>query len=108
MSSAPAMIEILYFDGCPNHHGLEEHIRALCAGLGTDMPVVSRRVETDDHATAEQFLGSPTVRVNGVDVDPTAAGRRAYGLTCRVYSIDGRMQGTPPDAWIVAAIAAVS
>jgi hypothetical protein len=100
------MIEILFFDGCPNHHGLEQRIRALCADLGTDMPIVARRIDTDDQANAERFLGSPTVRVNGVDVDPTAADRHGYGLTCRVYPNADRMQGTPPDGWIVAAIAA--
>jgi hypothetical protein len=102
------MIEILYFDGCPNYQGLEDHIRALCAGLGIDMPVVSRRIDTDDQADAELFLGSPTVRVNGVDVDPTAADRHAYGLICRAYPNADQIQGTPPDGWIVAAIAAAT
>lgn len=101
------MIEILYFEGCPNYGGLEQHIRALCTGLGTDTPIVSRRIDTDDQAHDERFLGSPTVRVNGVDVDPTAVARNSYGLACRLYRHADRVQGTPPDGWIVAAITAI-
>ena len=38
---------------------------------------------SDEQAQHERFLGSPTVRVGGVDVDPDAEGRLDYGLTCR-------------------------
>lgn len=98
------MIEILYFDGCPNHPGLADRIRALIANATVDMPIVQRRIDSDDQAVNERFLGSPTVRVNGLDVDPAAAGRHDYGLTCRVYVTEDGLRGTPPDAWITAAL----
>ena len=96
------MIEILYCDGCPHHGGLETRIKSLLIELGMDAPVVTRRIESDDQAAAENFLGSPTLRVNGLDVDPTAPTGRSSGLTCRLYLTDDGLRGTPPDAWIIA------
>ncbi|MFI5489143.1 DF family (seleno)protein [Micromonospora echinaurantiaca] len=98
------MIEILYFDGCPNHEGLDTRIRSLLAAAGIEETIVHRRIESDEHAQAERFLGSPTVLVNGVDVDPGATSRQAYGLTCRVYATDDGLRGTPPDEWIISMV----
>ena len=98
------MIEILYFDGCPNHDGLEEHLRAMLAETGEAVPITSRRIESAEQAEQECFLGSPTIRVNGVDVDPAASDRDAYGLMCRVYATDDGLRGTPPDNWVLDAL----
>ncbi|MFU8850446.1 hypothetical protein ACNAW0_05620 [Micromonospora sp. SL1-18] len=98
------MIEILYFDGCPNHEGLEGRIRSLLAAVDIEETIIHRRIESEEEARVERFLGSPTVRVNGVDVDPDAASRTAYGLMCRVYATDDGLRGTPPHEWIVQAL----
>ena len=50
------------------------------------------------------FLGSPTVRVNGRDVDPDAGSRIGYGVQCRLYRTPGGVTGTPADAWILVAL----
>ena len=48
-----------------------------------DQPQLVARVIADpDAAQRERFLGSPTIRVNGRDVDPSADRRRDYGLCC--------------------------
>ena len=52
----------------------------------------------------EGFLGSPSVRINGVDVDPTAAGRTDFGLKCRVYRSDEGHSPLPPEHWIRTAL----
>jgi hypothetical protein len=63
-------VELLYFDGCPSHERLLPRLRELVAEAGPDGQVELRRVETIDEAERERFLGSPTVRVDGRDVDP--------------------------------------
>lgn len=63
-----------------------------------------RRVETPEEAEGEHFLGSPTVRVDGDDVDPTANGREEFGLECRLYHTEEGLVGTPPEEWIRAAL----
>jgi hypothetical protein len=102
------MIEILYVDGCPNHDGLEARIRTLVDRLGYDAAITVRRITSDAHAEEEHFLGSPTVRVNGRDVEPDTELRHAYGLTCRVYRTDEGLRGSPPDAWIATALQALT
>jgi len=101
-------VEVLYFDGCPNHHALVPRLRALLAQAGHGDVVSLRRVETAEDAEHARFLGSPTVRVDGRDVDPTAAERDDYGLKCRLYATDDGLRGMPPDAWILDALAAAN
>ncbi len=95
-------VEILYFDGCPSHEALLPRARALAAQHGAEVEL--RRVETPEAALAERFLGSPTVRVDGEDVDPGALGRGDFGLTCRVYHTEEGHSPVPPDQWIVDAL----
>ncbi|MGI8557177.1 MAG: DF family (seleno)protein [Solirubrobacteraceae bacterium] len=98
-------VEILYFDGCPSFAELLPRVREIVIESGGDAGEIElRAVETVEAADAARFLGSPTVRVNGLDVDPTAAGREDFGLKCRIYRSDEGQAPTPPDAWIRAAI----
>lgn len=64
-----------------------------------------RRIETVEDAERECFLGSPTLRIDGRDVDPGAGDRDDYGMKCRLYASEHGMSGTPPDTWILAALA---
>lgn len=95
-------MEILYFDGCPSHEALLPRVRALAAQHGAEVEL--RRVETPEAALAERFLGSPSVRVDGEDIEPGTAQRSGFGLTCRVYSTDEGRVPLPPDEWIVDAL----
>ena len=102
MAHVTKTIELLYFDGCPSHERLLPLVERVAAEAGA--VVVPRRVETPEAAEAERFLGSPTVRVDGVDVDPGAADRDDFGLKCRIYRADGQQSPTPPERWIRAAL----
>jgi len=98
-------IELLYFDGCPNHEAFLPRLRELLARAGVDAPVLQRRVESDDAAQEQRFLGSPTLRVDGVDVDPSAGKRADYGLKCRLFSTADGLRGVPADEWVLDALA---
>ncbi|MCW3819342.1 hypothetical protein ONA91_33360 [Micromonospora sp. DR5-3] len=98
------MIEVWYFDGCPSHEVFMPHLRALLDAAGVDERIHERAVETDVDAQAHRFLGSPTLRIDGVDIDPTAGQRTDYGLQCRLYPAPDGVRGTPPDEWILAAL----
>lgn len=97
-------IELLYFDGCPSYEALLPRLRELLAQAGVDAPVQQRRVESDRDARRERFLGSPTLRVDGVDVDPGARERTDYGLKCRLYRSDKGLCGTPSDGTVLDAL----
>jgi hypothetical protein len=63
-------------------------------GLDPDSIEV-REIDTESAARQGQFVGSPTIRVNGVDVQPPVDGAPT-GLTCRVYRRrDGRVSPLP-------------
>ena len=96
-------VEILYFDGCPGHQRAMPLVRMLASEAGAEVEL--RSVETPEAAETERFLGSPTVRVNGRDVEPGAEDRSDYGLKCRIYRSEESAQSTvPAERWIRAAL----
>jgi mercuric ion transport protein len=82
-------VEVLYFEGCPNHAPTVKRVREelQCQGL----PKVIREVEVRTQAEAEalSFIGSPSVRINGLDIEQEARDLTNYGMSCRTY-----MEGT--------------
>ncbi len=97
-------IELWYFDGCPSHEAFVPRLRELLDRAGVDAPVQQRRVQSDEEAQHERFLGSPTLRVDGVDVDPGAGEQTDFGLRCRLYPTADGLRGAPPDEWVLAAL----
>jgi Alkylmercury lyase len=104
-SSPPRTVEILYFDGCPNHAALESRLDGLLnrAGVATELEL--HRIDSEAEARRLRFLGSPTVRVDGRDVEPDAERREDYGLKCRLYrTAHGALVGQPSDELLLAAL----
>ena len=97
-------VEVLVFEGCPNVELALQRARAALVSTRTEADVRVVRVEDDTSAKRQRFLGSPTIRVDGVDVEPSARERTDFGMQCRVYAVDGRLDGAPPVAWIEAAL----
>jgi hypothetical protein len=88
-------IEFLYWDGCPSHPEAEELLRDVLRARGLDAEIHRREVTSHEQAVTERFPGSPTIRVDGRDVDPDGAGARP-ALTCRIYHLpDGRVSPVP-------------
>jgi hypothetical protein len=98
-------VELLYWNGCPSHPRALSELRQGMAALGLDPEtVLVRAVDTDELARTERFVGSPTIRVDGVDVVQPPE-EEPYGLTCRVYyARDGRIVPVPDPADIGAAL----
>lgn len=99
------LAEILYFAGCPSYERLLPTVQRLAERAGAELHL--RRIETPEEAERERFLGSPTVRVDGRDIEPGASERTDYGLKCRLYR--PRALGPapiPPEEWIRAALEA--
>jgi hypothetical protein len=97
-------VEVLYSDGCPSQEPLMPRLRELLAETGVDAPVELKHVESVEAAERERFLGSPTLRVNGRDVDPAAGERTDFGLKCRLYPSADGLCGTVPDEFVVEAL----
>ena len=97
-------VELLFWDGCPSHPQALADLRAAMEELGLDPEtVLVREVDTDQRAERERFVGSPTIRIDGEDVEPP--GDEPAGLTCRVYRLaDGRVSPVPDPATVRAAL----
>ena len=94
-------VELLFWDGCPSHPKALADLRAAMADVGLDPDtVLVREVDTDERAGRERFVGSPTIRIDGEEIDPPPGGE-PVGLTCRVYRLrDGRISPTPDPATV--------
>jgi hypothetical protein len=97
-------VEILYLGGCPNHHPAAALVERLSRELGIEPEL--RLVEVPDQDAAQQlhFLGSPTIRVGGVDVDPRTEERSHYALSCRVFCSEAGVMRQPDERWVRAAL----
>lgn len=101
-------VEILYFEGCPNHEPARALVEQVATQLGVQ-PQVNLVVVPDAEAAARlRFLGSPTVRVDGRDVEPGAEARDAFVLSCRVYRSERGLSGQPEEGWIREALVAAT
>jgi hypothetical protein len=93
-------VEILYFKGCPNHEPARELVEQVAAQLRVEPAIELVEVVDPDSAADLRFLGSPTIRVDGRDVEPGADERHEFVLSCRVYSTERGLSGQPDEAWI--------
>ena len=95
-----ALVEILYVEGCPNYEAARELVEKVSGELGIEPELRLIKVASKEEAKRLRFLGSPTVRIDGRDVDPHADERCDFGLSCRVYRTEGGFAGQPPDRWV--------
>lgn len=93
---AELKIEVLYFKGCPNHEPAVAQVLLALFAEGIDIAI--QEVEVTDAAIAQElgFLGSPSIRVDGLDVETEARGLQTFGFGCRTYSdAEGSRSGLP-------------
>ena len=88
-------IEFLFWKGCPSHPEAKELLENVLAERRIDVPIDMHEIRTKEEAVANAFPGSPTIRIDGRDVDPAGA-EEPPALTCRVYRFpDGRVSPVP-------------
>ena len=93
-------VEVLYFDGCPNHEPALALVERIGRELGIEPQIQLVNVPDQEAAQRLRFLGSPTVRIGGRDVDPHAEERRDYGFSCRVFRTEAGVVGQPDARWV--------
>lgn len=97
-------IELLVFDGCPNSEPTEKLIRETMSELGGDGNIEVVTVTDNDDAVAKKFLGSPSIRVNGIDLEIEEDATTQYSMRCRIYRTDESQSGVPPKELLTKAI----
>lgn len=99
-NTARPLVEVLYFDGCPNHEGALKLVERVAAELGLDPEIRMVNVPDPEAAARLRFLGSPTIRVGGHDVEPRVEERIEFALSCRVFRTEQGLAGHPDERWI--------
>jgi hypothetical protein len=94
------VIEVLYVKGCPNYRGALALVERVRADLGIDAEL--RTTLISDQAAAERahFPGSPTIRVDGRDVEPGSEPPSEISVACRLYRLEHRFAGQPAERWV--------
>ena len=93
-------VEILYFEGCPNCGPARVLVERLGRALRVEPQIELVEVADPEAAVALRFLGSPTVRVDGVDVEPGAEERRDFAFSCRIYRSKGGAFEQAEESWV--------
>jgi hypothetical protein len=92
-------VEVLVVPGCPSAQLALARVREAAEAVGIHANLRVLTVDREEIARSLGFAGSPTIRIDGVDVEDGAAGRPA-GLACRIYTEDGEIHTAPPPSWI--------
>jgi hypothetical protein len=98
-------IDFLYDPDCPSREESFQRLIETLAEAGIDAEIVSLAITTVKEAETFEFLGSPTIRIDGLDIDANTRERRDYSLSCRAYRrSDGRISPLPPKELIATAL----
>lgn len=95
---------MLYFVDCANWRQTRALLEHVSSELHVDVDLRLVEVADPDSAAELHFLGSPTVRVDGRDVEPGADARTDYVYACRVYNTLAGLSGQPDERWLAAAL----
>lgn len=101
-------VQFLWWEECPSHRKAWARLQQVLEEEGVQAAIERIEVRTDEEAERWHFPGSPTIRINGQDIDPTARSQ-ASRLTCRVYfTPEGRPSPLPPVEMIRRAVRAAA
>jgi hypothetical protein len=97
-------IDFLYYEDCPSHDDALERLKSVLDQEGIKADIKVTKVETEAQAEELEFPGSPTIRIEGRDIDPPPAGAN-FGLTCRAFRLEnGRISPLPSERMIRGAL----
>jgi hypothetical protein len=93
-------IELLKIPGCSGADVGHDRLRKVLDALGISETIRTIEIATEEQAVQFHFLGSPTLRINGRDVDSPANRTARYAVACRLYRSAGLADNAPSVAAI--------
>lgn len=74
-------IRVLHMAECPATPATIRLVESVARGMGISIALEQILVDTPEQAQALAFLGSPTIQLDGRDIEPEARSRTDFGLT---------------------------
>lgn len=106
VEGARPWVELLWFEDCPNHIRARVLLEEVLADLAPGTAVHDVDATDPSVARRHRFPGSPTIRIDGRDVDPSFQDPGDYTPRCRLYRTAAGLRGVPERTWIDAAMQA--
>lgn len=97
------VIRILTFEGCPNCEAVKELVETTVNELKLQTAIEAIQVKDQHEARMYRFLGSPTIQIDGQDIEASRRSETA-SFSCRVYGTPNGITGVPPKQLLVDAI----
>ena len=94
------VIEVLYVQDCPHYRETLALVERVRDELGIDAELQTTLIVDQAAADQARFAGSPTVRVDGHDVEPGSKPAAEYVVGCRLYRLEHRFTGQPEERWV--------
>ena len=90
-------IKLLHTEGCHAYHQAFDELEKALKEKGLPVQFEVILISSEEEAKEHKFFGSPTIQINGVDVDPKAKMVTKYGVSsCRPYFWEGKSYDYPP------------
>jgi hypothetical protein len=83
------IVRLLYFEDCPSHETTLKLARQVMDETEVEAELEIVEVCDNDQAGELRFLGSPTVQIDGRDIEPGAEARFDFAMSCRKYGASG-------------------
>ena len=96
-TSEKVKIEFLYFPECPAYKQALANLKTVLRESRREADLSLIAVTSKQQAGKVGFLGSPSIRANGRDLDGSNAG---HSYSCRLYRIGGKLKAVPTKEFI--------
>jgi hypothetical protein len=97
-------VQFLWFQGCPSHESARALLAEALADAGLPWNFEDLDATDPNVAAGLRFPGSPTIRIDGIDIEPGFTDPGDYTPRCRLYATGAGLRGVPPREWIETAI----
>lgn len=103
MENPQLLVEFLYAEDCPNRYAALKILERTLRDASRPYRLEKILVASEEEAERLRFVGSPSIRVNGLDVEPNASDTE-FSLAPRLYITREGFRGHPSAELILAAI----
>jgi hypothetical protein len=99
-------VTLLWFSECPGHEPARAMVTDVVGRVAPDATIEDVDASRVEVAVALRFPGSPTIRVDGVDIEPGFEDPGDYTPRCRLYRTQAGLGGQPDPRWLEEALRA--